>query len=216
MYITSPILAARAKARESAPKKTPAGVRPRVLPDARSSSRQLKNFPVPFQLRAAGESVRQRICIRRGEAASSPNWLTIASKTSTMSCSGPRLKRDSKGIPIHLAFAILPLGLGINALLRPASALAIFQARAPTDPYARDLVFGLLRIYGARNAAIGLSTLAMWYHEQFKLIGWTFLAGCLIMITDGFVAKELVGGAEWTHWCFTPIGVALGTAFLRK
>lgn len=84
-----------------------------------------------------------------------------------------------------------------NALLRPASGLAVFQSPVPTEPYGRKLALGLMRMYGSRHTTFGLSALAMWYHSQFQVMGWACLAGCIMTITDGLVAKELVGGKEW-------------------
>lgn len=34
-------------------------------------------------------------------------------------------------------------------------------------------------------------------------------------VTDGIVAKELVGRTQWNHWGIVPVGLALGVAFLR-
>lgn len=119
---------------------------------------------------------------------------------------------------LSLLLALLPTTLGLNALFRPASALAIFQFPAPSNAYAHTLALGLMRIYGARNASIGLSCLAMWYEKQWRVMGWTFLAGCLMTLTDGFVAREVLGsgtGAEWTHWVFTPVGALLGMYLVR-
>lgn len=89
------------------------------------------------------------------------------------------------------------LAIGFNAFLRPASGLAVFRIPTPTEPYGRRVALGLMRVYGSRNMAIGLSVLAMWYYSQFKVMGLACLAGCIMTTTDGFVAREVVGGKEW-------------------
>lgn len=114
-----------------------------------------------------------------------------------------------------LLYGLLPLTLGLNALIRPSSGLAVFQIPPPKDPYGHKIALGLIRVYGARNTTLGLCVLAMWYYSRFEVMGWACLVSCLMIVTDGFVAREVIGRTEWNHWGFAPVGVALGLSLLR-
>lgn len=112
-------------------------------------------------------------------------------------------------------YGLLPLTIGLNALLRPSSGLAVFQIPPPREPYGHKVALGLIRIYGARNTTLGACVLAMWYYSDFRMMGWACLGSCLMALTDGFVARNIVGRTEWNHWGIVPLGLGLGLAFLR-
>lgn len=129
-------------------------------------------------------------------------------------------------------FGVLPCALGINALLRPRSALQIFQFPLPASPDAHKLVDALLQFYGARNVTIGISTLTAWYFGDRNVLGGIMLSGCVVVAVDGWVTKRLIGRGEWyvtsrmfsfleslltwsrMHWALLPVGLGLGGGLL--
>ena len=114
--------------------------------------------------------------------------------------------------------SLLPTFIGFGALIRPQIGLTIFSFPAPTSPNDQTLVLGLMRIFGARDLAVGLTTLAIWYYRQGiagdKALGCAMLAGGLLVATDGWVSKEVIGKDEWKHWWFLPLNIGIGVALL--
>lgn len=46
---------------------------------------------------------------------------------------------------------IVPIGFGVNAILRPAHALTFFEFEPPLAPQDRSLVDSLMVVYGVRD-----------------------------------------------------------------
>ncbi|KAK4935473.1 hypothetical protein LTR10_023489 [Elasticomyces elasticus] len=109
---------------------------------------------------------------------------------------------------------LVPFALGINALLRPESALALLQFAAPPQPEAQKLTKSFIYMQGARNLAYGFTTLAIWYTGHREPLGYAAFAGMFIVLVDGFVARYQLGRGEWNHWAFAPVSVAVGAGLL--
>jgi hypothetical protein len=112
------------------------------------------------------------------------------------------------------AAGLVPAALGVNAILRPASALSLLSFPEPRDPEGRRLALSLMRIYGARNMAVGLSTLAAWAGGDRRALALTMLAQLPMAVVDGFVSRAQIGAREWDHWGFTVVGVVLAAGLL--
>lgn len=55
----------------------------------------------------------------------------------------------------------------------------------------------------------------MWYAGAYRAMGLAGLAGLLLAVTDGFVARRLVDEREgWKHWGAAPVGLGLNGALL--
>ncbi|KAK5181699.1 hypothetical protein LTR44_005899 [Exophiala sp. CCFEE 6388] len=80
---------------------------------------------------------------------------------------------------------LVPFALGINALLRPESALALLQFAAPPQPEAQKLTKSFIYMQGARNLAYGFTTLAIWYTGHREPLGYAAFAGMFIVLVDG-------------------------------
>jgi hypothetical protein len=113
-----------------------------------------------------------------------------------------------------LAINFLPIVVGINAVLRPASALRLLNYPVPIDKTARRTTYTVLQMYGARNIAMGLSTLAVWCSGDRRTLGWVMLAGIPLATIDGFVTRQLTGIGEWGHWSFIPVSLGLAGGLL--
>ncbi|KAK6198211.1 hypothetical protein LQW54_010488 [Pestalotiopsis sp. IQ-011] len=113
------------------------------------------------------------------------------------------------------ALGLVPTLVGINAILRPASALSLLGFSAPPQPESQKLSRSLLRMYGGRDIALGLMTLAVWARGDRRTLGYTMLASLPIALVDGFVSRDQIGGGEWGHWVFVGIGGALAAGCLE-
>lgn len=109
---------------------------------------------------------------------------------------------------------LLPTLLGINAILRPASALSLFDFPTPSQPEGQRLARSLMQIYGSRNVAVGLTTLAIWSSGDRHLLGLVMFALTQIAIVDGFVSRAQIGRGQWNHWVFAILGAGLGAGVL--
>ncbi|RSH90801.1 hypothetical protein EHS25_009976 [Saitozyma podzolica] len=88
------------------------------------------------------------------------------------------------------AVSCLPIALGINALIRPSSPLELLGWPIPTDPYGKKLALNLMRVYGGRNIALGLSMAIPAYFGHRKALGWMVLGSSVVAIVDGFQAER--------------------------
>ena len=118
--------------------------------------------------------------------------------------------------------ATIPTAIGIFSLAQPASTLEQLKFPPPKQDHA--LVYGLMRIIAARNIAIGLSVIGIWYHTcrnagssggaGFKALGTAMLGLGIFTAVDGWVTKGLLGEGEWAHWGLVPVNVGIGVGLL--
>lgn len=120
-----------------------------------------------------------------------------------------------------LLVSLLPALVGINAVLRPSSALEMLGFRSsfaglstsspsPTDEQDR-LALALTQMYGARQLSLGLTTIAAFsVSDDPVVLGAIMLAGIPIAVIDGFVSKALTGKGQWGHWAAVPVSLVLG------
>ncbi|KAL4784873.1 hypothetical protein BJX76DRAFT_356610 [Aspergillus varians] len=111
------------------------------------------------------------------------------------------------------AFALIAVGFGVNALLRPEHALTFFEWEMPATLPERQLVEGLLYVYGIRDIFWGLSIYIASAYGTRKSAGWTVLAGSAVAFGDGFVCWTW-GKGQWGHWSYAPMFSVLGAALL--
>ncbi|KAI0125749.1 hypothetical protein BJ170DRAFT_446035 [Xylariales sp. AK1849] len=110
--------------------------------------------------------------------------------------------------------ALMPTFVGINAILRPASALSMLKFSAPPQPEGQKLARSLLQMHGARNLTKGLMMLGIWYSGDYTTLGYAMLAQMPVAIVDGFMSRSQIGGGEWGHWPFALVGLGLGLGCL--
>lgn len=109
---------------------------------------------------------------------------------------------------------ILPTFSGLYGVLRPASALSLLGFPIPTEPREQRLSYSLLRMYGVRQATMGLASLALWWNGEHRLMGVFMLVNTPVAVVDGFVSRWQTGGGEWGHWGFIPVGLVLAAGLL--
>lgn len=119
------------------------------------------------------------------------------------------------------ASGLFAAGLGINALVNPRGALAMWGFPHPgavttttadtvtttaikETPEGR-LAESLMMLYGSRTLALGVSLLATtrWGSRRARIAAvWmsTFIA-----FMDGWVSRRQLGAGEWNHWGFVSL-----------
>ncbi|KAM0316317.1 hypothetical protein ACHAPQ_011362 [Fusarium lateritium] len=105
--------------------------------------------------------------------------------------------------------SLTPAFFGINLVTRPEATLRHLQFPIPADPQARKLVRGITRIYGSRNLVISFLFFNISLTGDTKLMTLAYLGALAMALTDGFVARSVIGYGEWQHWSFVPVCVAL-------
>lgn len=109
---------------------------------------------------------------------------------------------------------ILPVSAGLYGMLYPAAGFSMLGFPMPPEPKGQKLSFALLRMYGVRQATMGLAHLALWWSGEHRLMGVLMLVNAPVAVVDGFVSRWLTGGGEWGHWGFIPFGMLLTAGLL--
>ncbi|RDW69210.1 hypothetical protein BP6252_08230 [Coleophoma cylindrospora] len=108
----------------------------------------------------------------------------------------------------------MPLLIGINGLLRPQAVFASVDFPTPTTPEAQRLADAMIRLLSARNIVIGLTTSAIWYRGDRKLLGWAMMILGIFPAIDGAVSLDLIGGGLKHHLPVVPVVFGLGAGLL--
>ena len=111
-------------------------------------------------------------------------------------------------------FATIFLGYGINGLLRPRSALSVFEFDPPASASDQKLVDNLMILYAARDVFMALAIYAAAYFGTRKTLGWILIAGSGVAFVDGAVCRAQIGRGEWNHWGYAPMLTVVGTLLL--
>ncbi len=111
-------------------------------------------------------------------------------------------------------FGAIFLGFGVNAILRPANALEFFELKPPASASDRQLVDGLMVVYGARDLFMGMAIHAAAYFGDRRTLGCILIAASGVAFVDGGVCQVYAGKGEWNHWGYAPVLTAVGTMLL--
>ncbi|KAL4917410.1 hypothetical protein BDW62DRAFT_184016 [Aspergillus aurantiobrunneus] len=111
------------------------------------------------------------------------------------------------------AFALMAFGFGVNAILRPEHALSFFEWEMPQSLPERQLVEGLLYVYGVRDIFWGLATYIASAYGSRQTAGLTLVAGSAVAFADGFICWTW-GKGQWGHWSYAPMFTVVGAALL--
>ena len=112
--------------------------------------------------------------------------------------------------------AILPCFLGFRVLLQPAWGFSNFSFPKPSTQKDEAVAYGLMRVIAARNLAVGLITLAIWYagSGSYQALAVAKLGECLMVTVDGWVSLQVNGGGTLVHWAFIPVSLGTGLPLL--
>ncbi|KAL3474073.1 hypothetical protein BJX99DRAFT_232364 [Aspergillus californicus] len=111
------------------------------------------------------------------------------------------------------AFALIGIGFGVNALLRPAHALTFFEWERPTTLADRQLADSLMHVYGVRDIFMGCAIYIASAYGTRQSLGLTILAFSAVAFADGLICWGW-GKGEWGHWSYAPIMTAVGAALM--
>lgn len=115
---------------------------------------------------------------------------------------------------VALVYSLIPTSVGLNFVLRPAAGISFLGFTSPPQAEAQKLMRSMVQLCGARALAYGLATLGAWSAGDRKALGWVVLAGVPLLLVDGLVYRFQTGGGEWNHWCWVPVGLAVGMGLL--
>jgi len=108
-------------------------------------------------------------------------------------------------------FGTIWLGFGVNAMLRPRAAFAVFEFDLPSSAADQKLVESLMIIYGARDIFMGLAAYFTAWFGTPKACGWTLIAGAAVAGVDGLVCIRQIGDGQWNHWGYAPMIFVVGS-----
>lgn len=101
--------------------------------------------------------------------------------------------------------ALFPGLIGLNLLIRPEATLQQMKFTIPSEPQARKLTSGLARIYGIRNVVITFLFTNLCLTKDPGMVNLGYVGALAMCLTDGYVAKSVIGHGEWMHWVFAPV-----------
>ena len=114
-------------------------------------------------------------------------------------------------------FGTIFIAFGVNAIVRPESALSFFELQYPSSLSTHtQLVDALSAVYGVRDIFMGLAIYAMAYLGNRKSLGCIVILSAAVGIADGVVCKIFVGTGEWNHWAYAPVLGLLGAMMMRS
>jgi hypothetical protein len=125
----------------------------------------------------------------------------------------PTLSQSSALSIVANVFGTVSIGFGINAILRPVSALSFFEFQPPASAADSKLVNSLMVVYGVRDIFWGLVIYIAAYFGNRKTLGWILIAGSGVAFADGAVCYAN-GKGEWNHWGYAPMMAAVGGVLL--
>lgn len=108
--------------------------------------------------------------------------------------------------------ATLFLGYGLNGILRPRAALAVFDLPPPSTATDQLLADSLITLYATRDVFMAAALYAAAWFGHRKALGWILIAGSGVAVGDGVVcrAAQVGTGGEWNHWGYAPMLAVVG------
>lgn len=117
----------------------------------------------------------------------------------------------------HIAnlFGTIFIAFGVNAIVRPTTALTFFEYYSPPSN-ATDgaMVDSLMAIYGVRDIFMGAAIYAASFTGTKKSLGWTLILASLVAYADGYITLQAHGTGQWGHWGYAPFLTGLGCVLL--
>jgi len=142
--------------------------------------------------------------------------LTIGFSTRTSPETMVALSASPYLFTIANIFASTSIGFGLNAILRPIPALAMFGELEykPASPLDKKVIDTLMLVYGVRNLYMGLAVFAAAYYNHAQMLGWLLIAGSAIGFADGAICRKVIGHGQGSHWMLVPMFSAVGAVCL--
>lgn len=115
---------------------------------------------------------------------------------------------------LALVGAIAPTAVGLNAVLRPSSAISMLGFPVPPQAVASGLAEALVQMYGSRSITLGLTSLVVLLFGDRKTLGWVCLTGAPLAAIDGYASYRFMGSGQWGHWIFVPFSLGMAGGLL--
>ncbi|TLD19769.1 hypothetical protein PspLS_09749 [Pyricularia sp. CBS 133598] len=114
---------------------------------------------------------------------------------------------------VSYAFGGMVTSFGINAIARPAHALALFEFEPPNNLDDRRTADSLMVIYGSRSLFMGAALFSASRNGHKSTLGWLLVSIGGVALADGLLCKSQ-GKTAWTHFGFVPIAAGTGALLL--
>jgi hypothetical protein len=111
------------------------------------------------------------------------------------------------------ASGIIAIGLGINAIIRPITAIQGFGF-APKTPSENRLLRDFGQIYAVRDLIMGVGLISAAYYNERNTAGWLMVAVAGVAAVDGMVNERWEKGGKWKHWVLAPLALGTGVTLL--
>jgi hypothetical protein len=125
-------------------------------------------------------------------------------------------------IAATLTGALLPTLFGLGVYRNPQLALNSLNIPTPENEDDKNKIHALFRLSSAREMAFGVATMGIWWFSArkgnwsgYRSLGVALLAKAVMKVSDGKVILDLMGGGQWTHWCFVLPDLLMGAALLE-
>jgi len=119
-------------------------------------------------------------------------------------------------LTIANVFGFTFVGFGLNAILRPIPALAMFGELEykPASPLDKKVIDTLMLVYGVRDIYMGVAMFAAAYYNHVQMLGWIMIAGSAVAFADGAICQRVIGHGQGSHWGYAPMLTAVGAVCL--
>lgn len=136
------------------------------------------------------------------------------------------LSTSPKLIYAAVTIATIFLLFGLNAILRPSSAITFFANFPPTTQNTPGLIsertktHTLLTAEGIRNIYISFTIYLIAFSPLISaasrphLLGYTMAGSAIVAFFDGLGCKVHAGQGEWDHWGYGSVVFGLGLVLL--
>lgn len=72
----------------------------------------------------------------------------------------------------------------------------------------------LLLFWASRDLYMGLTAMAAWYEGDRRSLGWMYLIGAGVAVSDGIMSQREVGAGAWKHVMWVPVVIGIGGGLL--
>ncbi|USW49430.1 hypothetical protein Slin15195_G027490 [Septoria linicola] len=110
--------------------------------------------------------------------------------------------------------SLFPFTLGLIGAIRPYSGFKIFGFPEPSTAEGRKTGANLLLFWASRDLYMGLTAMAAWHEGDRRSLGWMYLIGAGVAISDGIMSQGQVGAGAWKHVMWVPVVVGIGGGLL--
>lgn len=119
-------------------------------------------------------------------------------------------------ILLTTAAALSPIALAAGALgfVSPRSGLELLKSIFGFQPASPREAENFMLFWASRDLFMGIVTVAAWYHNDARAMGYIMAAASVVCVIDGRVSQRQQGKGAWVHWGCVPVFAGLSAALL--